>query len=332
MTVRSNARHLEALQLRQQGLSYGQIARRLGYGPYPSAARYAVLRAQQELQSVTTNSERTFGVEIEFFGTTRDIVKTKMEALGLVAWKAGRSENVGEGVWKITTDGSVTRTGTNEYCGLELVSPILKGAQGYMELKKALTALKQAGARVNITCGVHVHLGVKDLNQEQLVKVAKAYNNQQVSLKWLTSKSRRNGNNSYAHSLRTSYIHDFQGHLINNPERIKHMGRYYTLNLASYAKHGTFEFRWLNGSINFEKISTWIQLHIAFVEEAKTGTEMQEVMTFAQMLDKFRTAGSLTEKAVAYLTKRADKNYMADHGLYISLDAYQNDQLAVAVA
>ena len=68
--TQSNTRHQEALALRNSGMSYGAIARQLGYGNYPSAARYAVMAALRNQVSTTTVEVRQFGVEAEFYNIT----------------------------------------------------------------------------------------------------------------------------------------------------------------------------------------------------------------------------------------------------------------------
>ena len=70
MPNRSNARHEEALRLRNSGMSYGAIARQLGYGNYPSAARYAVMSALRNSVSTSVTEIRQFGVEADSYITT----------------------------------------------------------------------------------------------------------------------------------------------------------------------------------------------------------------------------------------------------------------------
>ena len=80
--------------------------------------------------------ELKFGVEIEFFGANYTTVIEQLRANGIqVAEFAGYTHAVIP-KWKITTDCSVTSTGTGLTKGLELVSPILYGDEGLDELEK----------------------------------------------------------------------------------------------------------------------------------------------------------------------------------------------------
>jgi hypothetical protein len=46
-------------------------------------------------------------------------------------------------------------------------------------------------------------------------------------------------------------------------------GRYHKLNLSSYVSHGTIEFRQHQGTINYVKISRWIDLGMSMMRWAK---------------------------------------------------------------
>lgn len=94
-------------------------------------------------------SEMTFGVEIE----------TTVPA-GAVS--VGRYNNplavpgLPEG-WVCKGDGSIRATGGRVGC--EFVSPILQGVEGLRSVVAALAAIRSVGAKVNPSCGFHVHVG-----------------------------------------------------------------------------------------------------------------------------------------------------------------------------
>lgn len=125
----------------------------------------------------------TYGVEIEYTGATRGaIAKAIANAIGgharyegyhldnwVVEMPDGRR-------WQVCSDRSVTgsRTGT----GGEVVTPILTMAD--MEtLQTAMRAMRAAGARVNASCGCHVHVGAKGIKPKQIQNLVKSFYHQE---------------------------------------------------------------------------------------------------------------------------------------------------------
>jgi hypothetical protein len=326
----TNSRHQEALVLRNQGLSYGQIATRLGYGPYPSAARYAVMSAIKDNTSVNTTGDRSFGVEIEFFGITREMAEMALQSVSLPVVIAGRRDaNINE--WKITTDGSVSSTNTGCGSGLELVSPILTGKKGYKELKVAIDALKSAGARVNVTCGIHVHLDMRTESNKMVAEFAGIYFGIQTQLEWLVSKSRRGGRNNYCSPMRRSSLSQIQDTLFVGDTRSEfNLSRYNHFNIMSILKHGTVELRMMNGSVNSKKVTAWVQLQQALANWAKSNMELDSAvlsnvdelgqLTIEQVLDKAVQFG-LPTATRSFLLKRAHANMRASGYRFSSIAA-----------
>jgi hypothetical protein len=96
----------------------------------------------------------TFGVEIECFGAPREEVRAAFREVGLCVdnydWNGYDSKT-----WVIGGDGSVV----GEHA-MEIKSPILKGVEGLGMLATAMDALQGIGVQANLSCGLHVHVGV----------------------------------------------------------------------------------------------------------------------------------------------------------------------------
>lgn len=101
---------------------------------------------------------RNFGVEIEAYGISRATLAKELRREGINVAVEGYNHDTREH-WKLVTDGSLR--GENTF---ELVSPILKGEEGLEELKKVCKVLKAKGAKVNKTCGLHIHFDATDYN------------------------------------------------------------------------------------------------------------------------------------------------------------------------
>lgn len=220
------------------------------------------------------NDRRTFGVEIEFVGDGGD-VKRAMIAQGLECEVEGYNHTT-KRHWKIVTDGSVYATGNQRGYGLELVSPILKGQEGMAQLEKACKALANAGAKVNKTCGLHVHHDARDFQAQTFVNLLNIYAGYEGTMDSLVALSRRADNNTYCGSVRTILVSPTRQQRI--AEEVRHDNaraiigvigtRYVKLNFQSYVTHGTVEFRQHQGTIEFEKMKYWVMLTQAMVERS----------------------------------------------------------------
>ncbi|WP_165768280.1 amidoligase family protein [Hymenobacter amundsenii] len=204
---------------------------------------------------------RTFGVEIEAYGVPRATLLAELRAQGLEAEAEGYN-HAARPHWKIVSDGSVS--GADAF---ELVSPVLQGCDGLDDLARACRALRNCGARVNRSCGLHVHFGARDLSIEHLRQVFRNYLVLEPTIDRLMPASRRGSNNTYCQSLR-------RGRALATAERAilaatttqelstaaNAGNRYHKVNMQSFFRHGTVEFRQHSASTDFEKISFWVKL------------------------------------------------------------------------
>ena len=224
-------------------------------------------------------TQRTFGAEIEFVSRDRgERLQSEMRARGLECRIEGYN-HVTKRHWKIVTDASVKPNGAQRrdgYCkGLELVSPILQGANGLEQLKTACEALEAADAKVNITCGLHVHHGADDFSIDNFRGLLKLYVRFEETIDELQPASRRRSVNTYCKSIKTVTTAGTE-RLVDRCETVHDLtqlyrSRFYKLNFHSFATHTTVEFRHHSGTLEFEKISKWVMLTQAMVERTFKG-------------------------------------------------------------
>jgi len=330
----SQRRQDEALRLRREGMSFYEIARRLGYANTGAAsnARRAAEQRERIANGVTTPnravrrsvgtrtssrgipSVRTFGVEAEFFGITPQVAIDALAQVGITATYEGYTHSVMPN-WKIVTDVSVNSQGTGEGRGLELVSPILRGTEGLKEMTKALNALRGAGAKVNKTCGLHVHVGMDGLNGSQIMKIVEMYASNENNINQLVSESRR-GSNHYCKLLsrRANYQTSNYTQLSNltsplsatsnrvNPEIARltqGTDRYFTVNVQSYAKYGTVEFRQHQGTLNGGKATTWVKFLLGLIETSVVADQPTAFATLSEMADGLNLHGDVKRRLVS---------------------------------
>lgn len=212
-------------------------------------------------------SNRTFGVEIEFLGC-RDKVLDAMRAAGLECNYEGYTHQTRPS-WKLVTDSSIEGDE-----GYELVSPILVGAAGIESLKKAVKALIAAECSVNKSCGLHIHVGARDLSAEEIYTIVRRYGYNETKLDGIMPVSRRANNNTFCRSV-ASHVRGFGLTNVPSAEYLCnttfHYERYFKVNVQSYLRHGTVEFRQHSASVNASKISNWAMFCVNFVDTTVAG-------------------------------------------------------------
>ena len=224
---------------------------------------------------MTNTAGRTFGVEIETVGLSEITALVAIESV--VSARRAHYSSRDYSAWSVKGDGSLESPNGE---AAEIVSPVMEwgNADHYAQVERVTRALREAGARVNETCGLHVHIGASDLSRTELMGVVKAYTAAQDSLNHNISPYRldsswakiwpswegpqttiRYGDPTWE-SLRDAFIGG------------DYMDRYMTVNLAPYADRGTVEFRQHNGSLNARTILAWAGLCVSTV---KLGSEVE---------------------------------------------------------
>jgi len=138
------------------------------------------------------------------------------------------------------------------------------------QLRKACNALVAAGCSVNKTCGLHVHVGARDLSASEILTVIRRYGYNESKIDAIIPKSRRANNNYFCKSMSSYYMGRFDvidpgtmNALCNSTFR----DRYLKVNPQAYLRHGTVEFRHHSGSVNASKICNWATFCVNFVNQ-----------------------------------------------------------------
>jgi hypothetical protein len=211
---------------------------------------------------------RTFGVEIEFFGCTREAVANEITRRGVKCEVQGYNHTDSTTTWKLVTDSSVTSTGTGNYRGgNEIVSPILEGENGLKQLQIVCESLNACGAKVDKTCGIHVHLDAADLTVQNWKNIILTYAKYQDTINGIMPISRRH--NNYCETYSDYLVARYMNATTLN-ELVNITTRYHVINTEAYLRHSTIEFRQHSGSTEYDKIASWIQFLMAFVQYTKT--------------------------------------------------------------
>lgn len=217
--------------------------------------------------------------------------------------------------WKVIYDGSVH--GAGEDC--EVISPPIKGRSGLNDLRRVVQCMEEFGVVVNTSTGLHVHHDTKNVSTDALAMLVQVYAFYEGILDTFQPKSRRGQNAGYCRSIKSFFGEDtakdvFQRikcRLDENDSGCEKIGkvynkgikdtnfnrlfryeyrneRYCKLNLHSYYKHGTVEFRHHAGTVDAEKICNWVELTqalIKYCQKKKSRITGKHKPTFKKLME-----------------------------------------------
>jgi hypothetical protein len=230
---------------------------------------------------------RSFGIELEVVNGDQHRFLELMHAEGIAVQAVGYTHAVVD-YWKCTTDGSLSG-----YGAMEVVSPVLTGEEGLNEVRKVVKLLAQAGYRTNRTCGFHVHWNVADFTGKNVQSLLRLYAKFENVIDYLVSPSRRGNNNDYCQSMVKDGDLSWVTRLARNEGRdtartiadqfahhyrsAGRASRYHKVNVTAYPLYGTIEFRQHQGTVNHEKVISWILFTQQLVNKSKEVSVSKQV-------------------------------------------------------
>ena len=234
--------------------------------------------------------------------------------------------------WKIVSDGSIRceargdRPASRLY-SVEVVSPICK-YEDIETIQELVRDLRHAGARVNDSCGIHIHVDAshhdpktlrnvvnimaskEDLLYKTLkVNIDRQYYCQKADLRFLDDVNLRRPKSMS--EFETLWYNGSSGR--NNHY---HSSRYHALNLHSVFSKGTIEFRMFNSTLHAGEVKSYIQLclaisHQGLVQKSASRSRTQssnEKYTFRTWLLRLGMIGDEFKSARQHLLKNLDGN------------------------
>lgn len=157
-------------------------------------------------------------------------------------------------------------------------------------LKRLCKALNELGAKVNKSCGMHVHLDQRDqldrhgkLSGLKIMKRGRSLGACLNVFSKIVPKSRIG--NTYCKLMVSGFKHN----------------RYSAVNMTAVSKHKTIEVRLHSATTDFIKINNWIDL-LLIVQDSKL-TRYNNVQT----LDDLCMSVDVPEKLIAYIEQRITK-------------------------
>ena len=283
-------------------------------------------------------SSRIFSAEVECYYPN---IETHNETLARIATPFGAS-----------FDGSLDNK------GIEFQTPRLAGTIGEKAMRNFLKELQESSYYVNAKCGLHIHLdgnGYKNLpNKLSTIKrLMMFYLAFEDAILSFLPESRRV--NNYCRLLRSAY-HIDEIKKTNNiteleslwyresdNEKIQkdykqdnksHSSRYYGINFHCLLSEGHLEIRYHSGSIDFQKIMEWTNLHCLImdaVEQKDVDIIVEKVMTTPTLTAKIDLLADfigLSQDSKNYFIARAKKfsreQFLSEADYVLPVTANQN--------
>lgn len=179
-------------------------------------------------------------------------------------------EREGITLCSVRDDGSL---GGDGMIGVE-VTVLFNAAHGFDKLTKVCAILNKAGATVDSSCGLHVHIDQALYTREQSLALGRQFGKYLPILGKLVPTSRRN-NRFCALS-----VSEVRGE------------RYHAVNMTSLTKHKTIEIRLHSGTTDASKIQNWVLLLQAIVNGPKV---THRIESFQAMIDSLKLGPAMVE-------------------------------------
>lgn len=203
---------------------------------------------------------RKFGVEIEVENLNEENAYSIIHLLDLRGWEA-------------VYDGSLND-------GIEFVSPLLT-LEDLPKLFNLLKELKNAGAKVGLTTGLHVHVKADDLDAESLTNLVRlTYARAELFFQAIEQKRGLR----YCRKFEDIFIENITKQGVFNLQDLRvawyksagtsgrchyDQSRYYLVNLHSFFEGKGVEFRLFDGTLDYNKLESYITFCLALVEYTK---------------------------------------------------------------
>jgi len=176
--------------------------------------------------------------------------------------------------WEIKYDGSLNN-------GIELspenVNHLYYNEDSLMQIKEVLALIRVYRGKALPSCGLHIHINVRNLSDKQILTIIKEWVHKQkfIAKRFEVSKERLEDTckllpKNELHKLTEKEIHSFRNNLRTSFRSYSYLDeKYYSLNVSHLPKsdYQTIEFRLFSGSVNYREIKEAVYFTLNFVKD-----------------------------------------------------------------
>ena len=263
------------------------------------------LEQAQEIAVQLCNNSRTIGLELECFIESSQFQSFIDDCNNhpLLKIEEQGYNHTTRSYWKIVMDGSLGNR-NHDMRGIEIVAPPLKASELFEQLHALLEILNSYNSEVNRTCGLHCHHSLEGFKAKQLQYLVNHFVKNESAIDTILAESRRGNQESLPSSQRfcqsnkallTRMIRqDSVRSRASADGSVNGVSRYTKLNLQSYSRYGTCEFRGHQGTLDFTKIVAWIALTQNLVLKSKTKVKQTNIKYNNNMFNLLLSTGWVT--------------------------------------
>jgi hypothetical protein len=272
-----------------------------------------------EIEGGVSNKKCYCKLALPYHNFTRECLAEFLKDQGFKCSTIGnlpieQEEAFKKGYWVISDDGSIHEIGVSA----EIKSPVLFGEKGLLQINEMLNALLKIEFKTNITCGFHVHIGRQYYSLKNVLSLIAFQILFERQINFLVNKSRIG--NMFAKSFRSRHQQhlwedgritsskDPYSYLFRNLNRIKTFSglksffpeKYYRVNVFGMDDHDTIEFRQLEGTLNMNKIATWIRFLFRMLEICRKKDYTKSLLEYKYLLYEEHPLISSLEREIGY--------------------------------
>ena len=215
-----------------------------------------------EIEMTGITRSRAADVIAEYFGTTKEYEGSYYDAYFA-------KDTIGQ-KWKVMSDGSIDcqrkegrrKISADRSYSVELVSPICQ-YRDIETVQELVRKLREAGAFVNSSCGIHIHINAAPFDAPKLRNLVNIMAAKEDMI-YKALKVSRGRETSYCQKIDPDFLERLNRQKPTTREQLKriwyngsdgsrehyHSSRYHCLNLHSVFQKGTVEFRAFNGDLH----------------------------------------------------------------------------------
>ena len=243
--------------------------------------------------------------------------------------------------WGVGTDGSLNTDGVDVAIAgtYELRSPPFQGEEGERTFTASCTAIAKAGARVNNSCGMHIHLKlIGSPTHEKLKRIFMFYykfddviqsflpgsrrgNKYCIPMQRLDNKviERMQAAKNFMQVAKAWYGTDSDSQAESCRRYSKHSSRYWGANFHLLLHRNILEIRYHSGTLNPQKVLEWTNLHSRIMDFCEGKLDGRNKITTAEEMLAWQTSDlsaateklfsilKLTQESVTYWKSRQKK-------------------------